>query len=200
MALTPHFSFLTPNLVGSGGLRRAGLDRAGDAAVGAGRARDAPRREPARALLVEPVQRLGVHPQPDDARAVPIRGERCVVPGVRRQRRDCAAAVRDHGDRADRHAAVVQEQAGASRRARGLGAHLRVSGDTVLQPVRAQRHTDGSVDARPGDVHVEIPGRGSGALPVHQRRTARAGVRHQGVGVPGGGNSWAVVRGCRREE
>ena len=168
-------------------------DRAVDASVGPRLACHAPRRESSRAVLLESVQGGRLSAQPDDARPVPVRGERGHVLRIRRQRRDRPTAVRGNGRRAYIDAAAAEVEARPPRGAVCLGASDGVPDDSLLQPVCQERHSDGGLGIGPRDLHVAILRRRPQTLPLRGRRAAGARLRHQGVLLSCRRDAWTVV-------
>ena len=132
---------------------------------------------------MDPFQRLRLYARPDDARAVPVRGDRRGVPCAGRQRLHVAPGVRRGRHRACSNAlpaAPAHGQAGRPVRVRHAG---RVPRDAVLQPLLAQRHTHGRLDARTGGLRLALHRRGQEPLSLRRGRSAGSRVRHKGDGV-----------------
>ena len=178
-----HGSRAAGAVVGACRLRRTAASGGRQPAVGPGVEGGAPRREPPRLLLLDPFQRLRLHARPDDARAVPVRGDRRGLPGAWRQRLHVAPGVRRGRHRACSNALPAAPAHGQAGRAVRVRHAHRVPGDTVLQPILAQRHTHGRLDARSGGLRLALPGRGQEPLSLRRGRFAGSGVRHKGDGV-----------------
>ena len=186
--------------MGAGGLLRAGGGGGGDAAVGPGVEGAAPRREPARAVRVEPLHRRGVQARPDDARAVPDGGDRGGLLRAGGQRLHGEARLGSGGHCARGAAVLLPGQAGAYRRPAHVGDAGFLSHPALLQPVRAERRHHGCVGAGAGYLDVAVPGRGEAEVPVRRGGLSCAGVHDQGDGVPARGGAGHLPGGGGRGE
>ena len=167
-------------LVGDRRVRAAHRDRGDDEGLGPGLPRPSSRREPPRLLHVAAGRARGLPARPYDARSPPVRGRVRCIPRPGRHRLHGAAALRRRGHRPGGPAIPAPRQAGKDRGAPDCG-HARIFAEhALLQPVRAQRHTHGRVDPGSRHIHVAIPGRGKGPVPLLVRRPTGPRVRHQG--------------------